>query len=344
MRNAILACFVVGVSVAACGSTADPTSSSTSTSSSSSSAAGGGGASTTSTGGDVTSSSSATSGSGSGTGGGAAVCTPTPGTKAIDAYCDSVRLAVLAHTGGKTRAAIGGRLSAAQGACLRVDSVDVVRPDKTVVQSFPAADLFLKSDDDAPWVTGDAVAELEKPCATDAPRVEAFSLIVKGATDGGTFTAKCGTINGDSGWPPRVLLTCHKDIEQPPRSGYAGVTTNAQFMFTSTELMMSFPESAKVTAVDPAIHLIPVAWMSAPIAPFETTGWVSSVSVSNGFDSVDLHLDKDPFGTTLCPTPPSMPDPMMLPPPLFLARITGLAAGAAFSSEVYLPSCGRMAM
>lgn len=340
MRNAILACFVVGVSVAACGSTADPTSSSTS---SSSAAGGGGGASTATSTGDVASS-SATSGSGSGTGGGAAVCTPTPGTKAIDVYCDSVRLAVLAHTGGKTRAAIRGRLGGMQGACLRVDTVDVVRPDKTVVQSFPASDLFLKSDDDALWVTGDAVAEIEKPCATDAPRVEAFSLIVKGATDGGTFTTQCGTINGDSAWPPRVLLTCHKDLEEPARNAYAGVTTNAQFMFTSTEMMISFPESVKITAVDPAIHMIPVAWMSAPIAPFDTTGWVGSVSVSNGFDSVDLHLDKDPFGTTLCPTPPAMPDPMMLPPPLFLARITGLAAGAAFSSEVYLPSCGRMAM
>ncbi len=337
MRIPIFACFVLGASVAACGSSEDPTTTSTS---SSSTASGAGGASTTT--GDATSSSSASSSSGAG--GGVAACTPTPGTKAIDAYCDSVRLAVLAHTGGKTRAAIRGRLSALSGACLRVDSVDVVRPDKTVVQSFPVGDLFLKSDDDAPWITGDAVAEIEKPCASDAPRVEAFSLIVKGATDGGTFTAQCGTINGDSAWPPRVLLTCHKDLEEPARSANADVTTSSQVMFTSTELMMSFPESTKITAVDPAIHMIPVAWMSAPIAPFETMGWMSSVSASNGLVSVDLHLDKDPFGTTLCPTPPAMPDPKIPPPPLFLARITGLAGGAAFSSEVYVPSCVHLAM
>jgi hypothetical protein len=340
MRIEIFACLVVGVSVAACGSSEDPTTSSTS---SSSTTDGAGGASTT-TGDAASSSASSASSGGAGGGGGAAACTPTPGSKAIDAYCDSVRVAVLAHTGAKTRAAIRGRLSTVPGACLRIDSVDVVRADKTLVQSFTAVDLALKSDDDAPWITGDAVAEIEKPCATDAPRVEAFSLIVKGATDGGTFTAQCGTINGDSAWPPRVLLTCHKDLEEPARNAYAGVTTNSQLMFTSTELMMSFPESTKITAVDPAIHMIPVAWMSGPIAPFETAGWMSSVGPSNGFVSVDLHLDKDPFGTTLCPTPPAMPDPSNPLPPLFLARVTGLAGGAAFSSEVYFPSCSRIAM
>jgi hypothetical protein len=272
------------------------------------------------------------------------VCTPTPGTQAIDAYCDSIRLAVLAHTGGKTRVAVRGRLSTAPDACLRVDSVAIVRADKTVVQSFTVGDLFLKSDDDRPWVTEDAVAELEKPCATDAPRVEAFSMIVKGAADGGTFTAECGTITGGSSWPPRVLLTCHKDLAEPPTGGSADVTTNAKFMFTSTTLRLSFPESTKVTAVDPSIHMIPVAWMSGPIAPFETTDWMGPVSTSNGYISADLHVTTDPFGTTLCPTPSAMPDPNMPPPPLILARVTGLANGAAFSSEVYVPGCMRLAM
>src|SRR3954466_640989 len=101
-----LACLVfLGACAAACGSSEDPSTSST-TSSSSSTASGAGGASTTT--GDTTSSSS-TSGGGGG-GGGPAACTPAPGSKAIDAICDSVRLAVLEHTGGKTRAAIRGRL------------------------------------------------------------------------------------------------------------------------------------------------------------------------------------------------------------------------------------------
>jgi hypothetical protein len=338
MRIALFACLSLGVSVAACSSPADPTTTSTAaSSSSSSSAAGGAGGAATS--GDPTSSSAA-----SGSGGGAAACTPTPGSKAIDVGCDSIRIAVLAHTGGKTRAAIHGRLFSTPDACIRIDSVDVVRDDKTVVQSFPVSGVALKSDDDAAWAEGDAVAELEKPCSSDSPRVEAFSMIVKGTTDGGTFTSECGTITGGSSWPPRVLLTCHEDLSAPPLNAYADVTTNSQPMFTSTTLRVSFPESTKVTAMDPTIHLIPVAWMSAPIAPFDATGWMGTVGASNGFLSADLHLTTDPFGTTLCPTPPAMPDPMMIPPPLFLARTTGLANGVAFSSEVYVLNCMRIAM
>jgi hypothetical protein len=209
------------------------------------------------------------------------------------------------------------------------------------VQSFPVGDVFLKSDADVPWVTGDAAAELATPCASDAPRVEAFSMIVKGASDGGTFTVECGTITGSSSWPPRVLLTCHKDLEEASRNAYAMVSTTG--MFTSTQLMMSFPESTKITAVDPAVHMIPVAWMSAPIAPFETTGWMSTVGTSSGNVSVNLFQALDPFGTTLCPTQPAMPDPTMLPParPVIRARKSG---GAAFSSEVYVPGCMRIAM
>src|SRR4051812_9481295 len=110
MRFECLACVVLGAALAACGSSEDPSTSSTT---SSSTASGAGGSSTTT--GDATSSTSA---SGSGAGGGAPACTPTPGSKAIDAYCDSVRLAVLEHTGGKARAAIRGRLSTTPGACL----------------------------------------------------------------------------------------------------------------------------------------------------------------------------------------------------------------------------------
>lgn len=334
MRNHLFVCLFLGVSAAACGSSEDPTTSSTAASSTSS---GAGGASTTT--GDTTSSTSA-----SGGGGGAPLCTPTAGTKAIDAYCGSIQLAILAHTGGKTRAAIRGRLFTSPDACLRVDSVDVVRADKTVVQSFPVGDVLVKSDGDAPWAEGDAVNELEKPCASDAPRVEAFSMIVKGATDGGTFTAECGAIAGGSSWPPRVLLTCHKDLAEPPNGGYSDVTTSSKFMFTSTTLRLSFPESTKVTTVDPAIHMIPVTWMSAPIAPFKTMDWMGTVSASNGYISAELHLETDPFGTTLCPKGTTMPDPSTPTPPLFLARVTGLAGGAAFSSEVYVPNCTRIAM
>ena len=169
-------------------------------------------------------------------------------------------------------------------------------------------------------------------------------MIVKGASDGGTFTAECGSISGGSSWPPRVLLTCHKDLVEPPHDGYSDVTTNAKFMFTSTTLRLSFPESTNVTAVDPPIHMIPVAWMSGPIAPFDTTGWMGTVSASNGILAAALHLDTDPFGSMLCPTPMAIPDPSTPPPPLFLARVTGLANGAPFSSEVYVLNCMRLAM
>lgn len=337
MRIDLFVCLFLGVSVAACGSPADSTPTSAA---SSSAAAGSGGAATTS--GDPTTSTAA---SGSGAGGAAPGCTPTPGSKAIDVSCDSIRLAILAHTGGKTRAAIRGRLInfSAPDACLRIDSVDVVRDDKTVVQSFPAAGVALKSDDDAAWAEGDAVAELEKPCASDSPRVEAFSMIVKGATDGGTFTAECGSIAGGSSWPPRVLLTCHQNLVAPPIAGYSDVTINSKFMFTSTTLRLPFPASTKVTSVDPTIHMIPVAWMSGPIAPLDITGWMGTVGLSNGYLTADLHLDTDPFGTTLCPKPSTMPDPSAPTPPLFLARTKGLADGAAFSSEVYVLNCMRIA-
>lgn len=335
MRIDSFACLVVAASLTACGSSADPTTSST-TSTSTATGAGGAATSSSSTGGNG-------GNGGNGAGGGAPLCSPTPGSTVIDdAYCDQIQLAVLAHAGQKTRVAIRGRLFTAPDACLRVDSVDVVRADATLVQSFPVGDVFLKSNDDVPWATGDAAAEISKPCADDAPRIEAFSVIVKGATDGGTFTAKCGAIEGGSSWPPRVRLTCHENLDGSARFASAYVSTNA--MFTSTQLMMSFPESTPITAVDPVVHLIPATWMGAPIAPLDTTGWTSTISPSSGFLNVQLFQSMDPFGTTLCPTPPAMPDPQMPPPPLFLARITGQAAGAAFSSEVYVPNCMRIAM
>lgn len=334
------ACLALGATLTACGSSGDPTTSSTTSStdaSSSSSGVGGGASTSTST------SSSGTGGDGGAGGGSAAACTPTAGSKAIDAYCDQIKIAVLEHDGKKAGVAIRGRLSTTAGACLRVDTVDVVRADASVIQSFTVSGVALKSDDDAPWVTGDAAPELAQPCSSDTPRAEAFSVIVKGATDGGTFTGTCGSISGGSSWPPRVLLTCHENLDEPPRSGNAFIQSSIMGS-TLTQMSITFPESAKITAVDPAVRILPAVWMGAPISPFDTAGWMSSTSTANGLDNVYLSQSADPLGTELCPVQPTMPDPMMKPPPIFLARIKGQAAGAAFSSEVFMSFCTRMAM
>jgi hypothetical protein len=317
-----------------CGGGQQPTSTSSSTGSGG--AAGTGGAGTGGTG--------ATTGSGGtgGTGGGGA-CTPTAGTASIDVHCDQIRVDVLGHGTGQAQVAVRGRLVGAPGTCFRVDAVDLVQADAALVQHLAAAGVAVHADDIAPWVKADAVAAVVKPCGGDTPRAEAFSVVVQGVADGGTFKASCGAIESGSSWPPRVQLACHDGLDAPPTSDGGGtVDVNTMFNVTSTQVYATVPASDGVTSIDTAARVLPEVWMGQPLAPFDVDGWMASVSPGQpGTTSLQLFADKDLLGDTLCPVPPAMPTE---PPPIFLLRVTGQAAHGAFSSELYVNNCARLVM
>jgi hypothetical protein len=260
-------------------------------------------------------------------------------------YCDQVQVAVVAHLAGKARVAIAGRLSSTPGACIRIDGVDVVDAGSNVLEHIAVAGLALHSDDTVPWAEADAVAAVTKPCGADTPRAEAFNVVVKGASDGGTFEVICGAHGGGSSWPPGVQLTCHDGLDAPPRAyGDAMVTTNAKFGITTTQLDAFFPEVDGIASVDGAVHVIPEVWMGQPLAPLDTTGWTATVSPGQGSTQVSLLADKDVLGTDACPVQSPNPQPGDPPPPILLARLKGMGAKGAFSSEVYVNLCTRATM
>jgi hypothetical protein len=160
--------------------------------------------------------------------------------------------------------------------------------------------------------------------------------------DGGTFVAKCGNNTPDTGFPPRVVISCHSGLSAPPLGGNAYVQVLGSMAFP--QVIAILPQPPMVTGADPTVHIIPdPAPFESPMMPFDTTGWmalVGSMPEPNGTVATNIAFNQttDVLGTQLCPAPPVNP---MHPGPALLARITGATSGGPFESEVFLRFCGR---
>ncbi|MBK8996460.1 MAG: hypothetical protein IPM35_12025 [Myxococcales bacterium] len=295
--------------------------------------------------------SAGSSGSGGNAGsGGTASCTPSGGNATLDVYCDGVTLAVLETSGKPAGLRVAGRLVASDGTCLKPESVELVRPDKSVAQKLTASGDALTSWNNVHWASADAAAEISARCKDELDRIEPYGIIVKGLSDGGKFEAKCGTgVEMGSSWPPRVMLTCHSGLTRPPAFGNAMVQPMGPI--TSTTLYGQFPHEPGpgVTSVDPSIRIVPFASPfggGTPVAPFDTTGWTVNLSESNIpvtaelSTSLNAFSDKDLLGDA-CPLPAPMDAALPTPPPFFFARLTGQGPLGAFSGELVVSMCTR---
>ncbi|MCC6898346.1 MAG: hypothetical protein IT377_05190 [Polyangiaceae bacterium] len=320
---------------------------------------GAGGSAGSGTGGSAGSASGGSAGSGTGgagtggsaTGGaGGASCTPTGGSGTVKVSCDDVSLAVLEMAGKPASLRVAGRLVAANGTCLLPESVELVRPDKSTAHKLTAIGKALKAWDSVAWASGDATSEISGRCKDELDRIEPYGIIVKGKADGGTFEAKCGTgVEGGSSWPPRVMLTCHSGLTDPPAFGNAMVQPMGPIV--STQLMGQLPHPAGpgVTSVASDIRIVPFQSSfggGAPVPPFSTSGWKTSVSETTipatGQISTSLNAfsDKDVLGAA-CPLPSPMDAMPPTPPPIFFARLSGQGPSGAFTGELVVRMCTR---
>lgn len=304
----------------------------------------------------------AASGSGGAAGGGGGAggssCEPTTGTGHDDLYCDDIHVSVIERGSDKVLSVYGRILGTAPNAddCLVLDEVtlgDAPSPLQVIsLSGAPTATGLSRV-----WFEVPAAAPVAELCADEKKRVEPFRFHAKGRMHGGTFSATCGATAGSSGWPPRVMMSCHRNVTLPPTSTSIEVKESSfqgqSFVFTSAYLTFPhLPGQGQILSVDGAIRIVPYTWGAfggGPLLePLDTDEWTAHISESTygsgPATSVLLDAQKDQLGHDACPyvAPTTEPDPYAPPPPIFLARLTGSSALGPLTTEVRVDSCYRI--
>lgn len=282
--------------------------------------------------------------------GGATDCTPTSGSAKVTVLCDDVRLALLEMPGKPAHLQVRGRLSSGNDTCLMPESIELVRPDKSVAQTLTASGGAQKSWDYKLWASADAALEIGTRCKDELDRIEPYGIIVKGKADGGSFEAKCGSgVEFGSAWPPRVVLTCHSGLSHPSAFGNAMVQPAGPFTMTTLHGHVPHAPGPGLGSVSGDIRIVPFQssfGSSAPIAPFDTSGWslhlIETTIPATGehSTSVDATSDQDLLGES-CPAQQPMDAAFPEPPPLLFARLKGQGPSGPFSSELVVSMCTR---
>ena len=282
--------------------------------------------------------------------GDADACAPDPGGQVLNASCDEVEIAVLEAAAGVARLQVRGRVSLwpGEGVCAVVDSVDVYDGDQ-LVQTLDGAPAALGLDGTTGLLaTGEADGSLVARCGRDDGWASGAGLVVRGRADGGTFEARCGSVDFGTGWPPPVIRTCHEGLGAPPGAGDAMITGGDGFTWTDLYAYVPHGEGGAVTGIDSEVRVLPSSdpFGGLPIDPFDTTGWSAWVGETDlpgtgAATQVSLHADGDPLGLEVCPVTPPEPGPEDPLPPVFLARLTGTTESGPLSTEVYVRMCTR---
>ncbi len=284
-------------------------------------------------------------------------CTPTAGTATHEPGCDLFQLAVIEHDGAPSELILTGRIysvTGASGECAVVDGVDVVQGSATspLVQHLDGGASILLDSSERELARGVPVAAISSVCASDeaAMRFDSFGIVVRGRVDGGTFEAHCARAEGGGRWPPALRVTCHRNVDAAPYAGNASVTSSS-FMgvpYASTMLYAAAAHgpSGALTSVDGTIHVIAqrsIFDTGTPIASFDSTGWMGSANESGStpsYSQLQAFASSAQFDTELCPPPMTgPPGPGYVPPPVFLARMTGDGGRGSYSTEVFVNGC-----
>ena len=279
-----------------------------------------------------------------------AVCVPSAGSATVDMNCDLLELAILRRDGMPEEVRLTGRLFGGTGTCVLVDGVDILTG-TTVVQHLAGGASAMLESERAEFGRGVPDPRVAARCDSDENRFGGFGIVITGRTDGGTFSARCADADSGGHWPPNLRVTCHHNVDAAPLPTVPYVM-NSSFMgipLSSTMLQTVVPHdgSGALTTVDATAHIIPQRSIfdpGAPLTPRDTGPWMGSVYESTppmfAGTSVSLFSDATPFGLDLCPPPETgPPGPGFIPPPVFLARITGTGGHGAFSTEVFANGC-----
>ena len=283
----------------------------------------------------------------------AEVCMPTAGSETFTSGCGLLELAILRRTGLPDELRLSGRLFGASpgtSSCAVIDGVDILNGAAVVQHLEGGASVQLDSQE-AELGHGVPDATIAARCASDENRFGGYGIVVTGRVDGGSFTARCADAEDGSRWPPALRITCHENVDAPPLAASPSVMVSS-FMgmtFRSTMLYTVVPHDAGgvITAFDETVHVIPQRATfdpGPPLMPHDTGPWMGSVGESTPPSSpgsiLSLFSSETPFGTDLCPPhDPSPPGPGFIPPPVFLARITGMSTHGPFSTEVFANGC-----
>lgn len=285
------------------------------------------------------------------------VCMPSAGSATVTTGCDLLQLAVIAHDGAPSELVLTGRLypiGTTDTQCALVDGVDIVEGSATspLVQHLEGGASVVLDSSEREIARGVPVAAISGACASDDPamRFDTYGIVVHGRIDGGTFEAHCARAEGGGRWPPALRVTCHRNVDAPPYGGSAMVTSSS-FMgtpYASTQLWAAAAHgpSGALTSVDDMIHVIPQRSIfdpGAPLTAFSTTGWTGSANESGStpsYSQLQAFAGSVQFDSELCPPPSTgIPGPDYVPPPVFLARLTGQGGHGAYSTEVFVNGC-----
>lgn len=270
-------------------------------------------------------------------------CTPTAGAANLKAYCDLFELALFERDGAAARVELRGRVSlgSPEPTCAIVDKIEV-QTGGTTVATLSGGAPFGPGSERALLASGASFPALATRCAADKDRFGGFGFRITGRMDGGTFTAQCADAEGGSRWPPAVRVTCHKNVDASPFAASATITSGK---FTSLNVSVPHGPSGALTTVNGTLRVIPgspTAFGGPPApAPFDSAGWTGSLSEATTptpYTSLSLLNTTTPLPAELCPKA-STPGPGVAPPPVFLARITGIGGHGAYSTEAYVNQC-----
>lgn len=281
-------------------------------------------------------------------------CSPSDaGALQSNYYCDTASVHVLSMVGAPTRVMAFARLGTGGSTeCGVVDSVEILRG-STVLQRVDAQQIFSVGATSSLVASATAEAMVEGTCTDRTGRLNAYGMIIRGRNARGPFEARCGTAESGGRWPPALHVACHRNLEQPPRAfPPAMFTVMSVGPGTATSAYASIPHEAgspALTAIDGTIEVLspqrsPLS-PGAPLMGATTSGWMNLVSESSMSGTSWTQLTLNSFGTAplpseLCPAP-GMPGPGFVPPPYFLAKLTGRNARGAVSTEV-LSSCSTL--
>jgi hypothetical protein len=274
----------------------------------------------------------------------AGACVPSGGSTTNEGYCQQVMLSVLRSDDASPELFATGITTSIGEGCAQIDRVDVLHADgeliQTLDQDLSGAGYFRAR-------ASTVAPEIAALCDREDGRFDPFAVEVHGRVDGGTFVARCGAEEFGSGWPPELVVSCHQNLPVGPTyMGSGGVQITG--MFTVADLRVMYPnvDGIVIDSVASTARVIPGTWGfgSMPIAPFDTTGWTTSVGFPTSaqeFVLVQMFASMDLLGEDVCPVPSTMPMPMDPPPPVFLLAIRGMASGRPFTSEAFINYCYR---
>lgn len=285
------------------------------------------------------------------------VCTPAAGSATLSTGCDLLQLAVIDHDGAPSELVLTGRVFSTGSTsmpCAVIDGVDIVQSSaaSTVVQHLDGGTSVLLDSSERELARGVPVAAISAACTSDDPgmRFDTYGIVVRGRVDGGSFEAHCARAEGGGRWPPALRLTCHRNVDAAPYAGNAMVRSGSfmgtPYASTTVYAAASHGPSGALTSVDATIHVIAQRSSfdtGAPIASFDSTGWMGSANESGStpsYSQLQAFASSAQFDTTLCPPPMTgPPGPGFVPPPVFLARLTGQGGHGAYATEVFVNGC-----